>query len=245
MPCVGLFQEVLVLADWTVGLRDAYKLALGGKALRHAISMAPSNTQLPVELLSQILFLGDPSPAGLAALSKVCHLWYQIIFPTLYSTVYLSWNAPIFATRIMDEHIATHYVASSSTSEIVQPFSVIDGLRVVDHVQALVLDSRMQREQPIFHQQEFDIMRAAFPLLKGLRRIDWGLPWLPGDPQFFREMSRHCRGIEHLSLDIPDHVSLKMNAYDGKWIIFTSHAHCRAEYSFVLDEDFEAVSPCF
>ncbi|KAF8606859.1 hypothetical protein BDV93DRAFT_593387 [Ceratobasidium sp. AG-I] len=195
--------------------------------------MAPPNTQLPLELVSQIIFLGDPSPAGLAALSKVCHLWYRIIFPTLYSTVYLSWDAPIFAARIMDEHIATHYIARTSTSETIRPFSVIDGLRVVDYVQALVLDGRLQREQPIFHQQEFDIMRAAFPLLKGLKRIDWGLSWLPSSSQFFRDMSHHCRSIEHVSFEIPDHVSLKTNAYNGEWII--------NDLRYISDNDFTAV----
>jgi hypothetical protein len=166
--------------------------------------MTSSNAQLPVELLLQILLSPDLSLADLTELSRVCHLWYQVIYPILYSTVYLSWNAPSFAARILDEHLVHHTASDgSSDSNNYRISSPVDGLRIVDHVRTLVLDTRMQRQRPVFHQLEYATIEAAFPLLNKLKKIDWGLPWLPANLQLFRTLSRYCVDIEHVSFEIP------------------------------------------
>jgi hypothetical protein len=166
--------------------------------------MASLRTKLPVELISQILLSSHPSPSQLVSFSKVCHLWYQVVFPTLYHTVYLSWDAPLFATRILDEDLTLVQSASRSTLGLDRIPPPVGGLYVADHVQALILDNRMQRETPLIQPLEEQVMHIAFLLLKKLKRIDWGLPCLPVDMRFFDHLSFRCNDIESVSFDIRD-----------------------------------------
>lgn len=166
--------------------------------------MATIHAKLPVELVSQILLSGQPSLSQLVTISQVCHLWYQLVFPTLYETLYLSWDAPIFATRILDEDLTLTHSATRSTLSFDRIPLPIDGFRVADHVQGLVLDRRMQREEPVLQPLEDAIVHVAFLLLKKLKRIDWGLPFLPRDMRFFDFLSFRCNEIEYISFDIPD-----------------------------------------
>ncbi|KAG9101855.1 hypothetical protein FS749_002279, partial [Ceratobasidium sp. UAMH 11750] len=201
--------------------------------------MAPSNTQLPVELLFQIFSLGLPL-ADLAVLSRVCHTWYQIIFPLLYETVYLSWDAPIFAARILDEHLARHTLLAGSSAPQnrcpSRPSRPIDGLRVTDYVQSLVVDTRISRQSHKFYQLESDIITSAFPMLKKLKKIDWTLPWLPNDTEMFRALSQHCRSMEHFSFNIPINMDRYRDSRLEDMFSFSNLKHIRLQ-DFRLPHD--------
>ncbi|KAG8772422.1 hypothetical protein FRC12_003083 [Ceratobasidium sp. 428] len=165
--------------------------------------MASPNNQLPVEIFLQIILSSGLSLADLAVFSRVSHSWYRVIFPALYDTVCLSWDAPIFAARVLDEHLV-HCALTSTFPRLAHrhPSSPIGGLRVVDHVHGLVLDTRVPRSYS-FHQLESDIITAAFPMLKKLKRVDWTLPWLPDTTHMFRAWNHYHINIQHFSFDIP------------------------------------------
>ncbi|CAE6460512.1 unnamed protein product [Rhizoctonia solani] len=166
--------------------------------------MTAIHAKLPPELISQIILYERHSLSSLAKLAKVCRLWYRLIFPVLYHTVYLSWDAPLFATRLLDEDLtlAHNLHRSGLGAEILCP---IEGLRAADHVQALILDNRMQRELAVLHPLEEYIMHVGFPLLKKLKRIEWSLPFYPRDIKFFDVLRFRCTEIEYVSFEIDDY----------------------------------------
>ncbi|KAG8734113.1 hypothetical protein FRC11_011799, partial [Ceratobasidium sp. 423] len=165
--------------------------------------MAAIPAKLPLELISQILLSERESLSQLVRFLKVCRLWYQIVFPVLYHTVYLSWDAPLFATRLLDEDLTlAHDPHTGLGVGIPCP---IEGLRAADHVQALILDNRTQREIPVLQPLEEYIMHVGFLLLKKLKRIDWNLPFYPRDTKFFDYLSFRCPEIEYVSFEICDH----------------------------------------
>ncbi|KAJ1303352.1 hypothetical protein OPQ81_011547 [Rhizoctonia solani] len=160
------------------------------------------------ELISQILLSERHSLSQLANLSKVCRLWYRIVFPVLYHTVYLSWDAPLFAARLLDEDLPLEHLQRSELEvDIPHP---IEGLRAADHVQALILDNRMQREVPVLQPLEEYILHVGFLLLKKLKRIDWNLPFYPKDMKFFDYLSFRCPEIEYVSFEICDRSPFRM-----------------------------------
>ncbi|CUA68758.1 hypothetical protein RSOLAG22IIIB_03617 [Rhizoctonia solani] len=166
--------------------------------------MAAIHATLPPELISQIILSERHSLSTLAKLAKVCRLWYRITFPALYHRVYLSWDAPPFAARLLDEDLAlAHNLRGSGLeTEVLYP---IEGLRAADHVQALILDNRMQREIPALQPLEECIMHVGLLLLKKLKRIEWSLPFYPRDIKFFDVLRFRCPEIEYVSFEIHDY----------------------------------------
>ncbi|CAE6415774.1 unnamed protein product [Rhizoctonia solani] len=166
--------------------------------------MSSIHAKLPPEIISQILHTNWENLDQLAVLLRVCRLWYRIVFPILYQTVYLSWNAPIFATRLLDEDLTlTHNPRLPIAGINIPP--PIEGLRAADHVQVLILDNRLQRELPIIQPLEERILHVGLLLLKKLKRIDWSLPFYPRDMRFFDYLSFRCPEIEYVSFEICDH----------------------------------------
>jgi hypothetical protein len=161
-------------------------------------------TKLPPEIISQILRTNRETLDQLVVLLSVCRLWYRIVFPILYDTVYLSWDAPVFAARLLDEDLTLAHNPRLSTSGINIP-APIEGLRAADYVKALILDNRLQREPPIIHPLEERVLHAGLLFLKKLKRIDWALPFYPRDMRFFDYLSFRCPEIEYVSFEICDH----------------------------------------
>ncbi|CAE6520836.1 unnamed protein product [Rhizoctonia solani] len=166
--------------------------------------MTAIHTKLPLELISQIVLSEQHSLSSLAKLAKVCRLWYRIVFPVLYHTVYLSWDAPPFATRLLDEDLTLAHNLHRFGLGADVPYPV-EGLRAADHVQALILDNRMQRAIPVLQPLEECIMHVGFPLLKKLKRIEWSLPFYPRDIKFFDVLRFRCPEIECVSFEISDY----------------------------------------
>ncbi|KAF8685727.1 hypothetical protein RHS04_00652 [Rhizoctonia solani] len=121
--------------------------------------------------------------------------------------IYLSWNAPAFATRLLDEDLLlAHHPRLSTLGTLgINIPPPIEGLRAADHVRALILDNRLQREVPVMQPLEERILHVGLLLLKKLKRIDWTLPFYPMDMRFFDYLSFRCPDIEYVSFEISDH----------------------------------------
>ncbi|QRV77663.1 hypothetical protein RhiJN_05678 [Ceratobasidium sp. AG-Ba] len=170
--------------------------------------MYPPNTQLPVEILFHILLSSNFPLADLATFSKVCRQWYRILFPALYDTVYLSWDVPVFAARILYEHIPQQDLPITPTRlGDIRPAAPINGFRVTDYIKKLILDNRVNRQRHGFCSLESAIVAAALPKLIRLKSIEWALPWLPEKAEMFSVLSQHCKKIEHISFDIPININ--------------------------------------